>query len=187
MSDRFEGLPTPLAGLTLLQRHPLSDQRGYLERLYCESELQPWLPGVRVAQANRTFTIGRGTVRGMHWQAAPHAEIKIISCLRGSVFDVAVDVRRGSPTFLRWHAEILSAENHRSFLLAEGFAHGFQTLTDDCEMLYFHSAAYAPRAERGLHPQDPRLGIGWPLPIAELSQRDGAHPLLGADFLGFSP
>jgi len=187
MSDRFEILSTPMAGLTLLQRHPLGDSRGYLERMYCENELQSLLPGLRVAQANRTLTLGRGTVRGMHWQAPPHAEIKLISCLRGSVLDVAVDVRRGSPTFLRWHAEILSAENHRSFLLAEGFAHGFQTLTDDCEMLYFHSAAYAPGAERGLHPQDPRLAIAWPLPVAGLSPRDAAHPPLDTDFSGFSP
>ena len=97
------------------------------------------------------MTASRGTVRGMHFQHPPHAETKFVSCLRGEVFDVAVDLRNGSPTFLHWHAEILSADNHRTLVIPEGFAHGFQTLSDDCEMLYFHTAAYNPEAEGGLN------------------------------------
>ena len=105
-------------------------------------------------------------------------------CLRGRVFDVAVDIRKGSPTFLKWHGEVLSPHNARALLLPEGFAHGFQTLTDDVEMLYCHSAFYAPECEDGLHPQDPAISIQWPDKIAALSDRDQGHPFLGAEFEG---
>ena len=112
----------------------------------------------------------------MHFQHPPHAETKFISCLTGEVFDVAVDLRRGSPTFLLWHAEILSADNHKTFIIPEGFAHGFQTLTKDCEILYLHTTAYRADAEGGLNASDPRLGIQWPLSIAEQSARDSHIP-----------
>ena len=107
-----------------------------------------------------------------------------MSCLRGEVFDVAVDLRRGSPAFLHWHAEILSAENHRTLLIPEGFAHGFQTLTEDCELLYFHTAAYQSGAEGGLNAQDLTLNIRWPKAVIELSSRDAAHPSVTAAFVG---
>ena len=184
MSARFQIVATSIAGLQILQRKPIGDSRGYLERLFCDEELGALVPGKRIAQINRSYTAGRGTVRGLHFQRPPHAEIKFVSCLRGQIFDVAVDVRYDSPTFLHWHAELLSADNLRTFVLPEGFAHGFQTLTDDCELLYFHTAAYQPAAEAGLNPQDPRLAIEWPLPVADLSPRDGAHPLLDDAFAG---
>ncbi|HNQ56236.1 MAG: dTDP-4-dehydrorhamnose 3,5-epimerase [Rhodocyclaceae bacterium] len=184
MSARFDILATPIAGLHVLQRKPLGDSRGYLERLFCMDELHALIPGKRIEQINRTLTSGRGTVRGLHFQHPPHAETKFVHCLRGEVFDVAVDLRRDSPTFLRWHAEVLSAENHRTFVIPEGFAHGFQALADDCELLYFHTAAYCREAEGGLHVQDPRLAIHWPLPVAGLSPRDAAHPLLVDGFQG---
>jgi dTDP-4-dehydrorhamnose 3,5-epimerase len=184
MSNRFDILETPLAGLRLLQRKPIGDSRGYLERIFCAEELQSLAPGKHIAQINHTFTASRGTVRGMHFQHPPHAEIKFVNCLRGEVFDVAVDLRHNSPTFLQWHAEVLSAKNHKTFVIPEGFAHGFQTLTDNCEMLYFHTAAYLPGVEAGLNAQDPRLAICWPLPIAELSPRDATHPLLDKTFAG---
>ncbi len=123
-------------------------------------------------------------MRGLHFQHPPDAETKFVHCLRGEVCDVAVDLRRGSPTFLRWHAELLSADNHRTFVIPEGFAHGFQTLADDCEMLYFHTAGYRQEAEGGLNAQDPRLAIRWPLPVAGLSPRDAEHAPLAADFAG---
>lgn len=187
MSTRFDILDTPLPGLRILQRKPIGDSRGYLERLFCTDELQALAPGRHIAQINHTLTASRGTMRGMHFQRPPHAEIKFVSCLRGEVFDVAVDLRDNSPTFLRWHAEVLSADNHKTLVIPEGFAHGFQTLTDDCEMLYFHTAAYQPSAEGGLNVQDPRLAIQWPLPVAGLSPRDAAHPLLSEDFTGVVP
>jgi dTDP-4-dehydrorhamnose 3,5-epimerase len=187
MSARFDIKSTPIADLHVLQRRPIGDSRGFLERLFCREELQALLAGKSIAQVNHTFTATRGTVRGMHFQHPPHAEIKFVSCLRGEVYDVAVDLRRGSPTFLQWHAERLSADNHRTLVIPEGFAHGFQTLSENCEMLYFHTAAYHPASEDGLNAGDPRLAIQWPLPLAELSQRDAGHPHLGDDFLGVGP
>lgn len=184
MSARFDILTTPIEGLRVLQRKPVRDSRGYLERLFCMDEFQSLLPGRRIEQVNHTLTAGCGTVRALHFQHSPHAETKFVHCLRGEVFDVAVDLRRGSPTFLRWHAEMLSAENHRTFVIPEGFAHGFQVLADECEMLYFHTAAHCREAEGGLHPRDPRLAIGWPLPVAGLSPRDAAHPYLDASYPG---
>lgn len=184
MSRRFEVLETPLAGLKLVRRLPIRDERGWLERVYCADEFAPFISGQGVAQINRTLTAHRGTVRGMHYQMPPHAETKLISCVRGVVLDVAVDVRRGSLTFLHWHAERLSADNHLSLLIPPGFAHGFQTLEDNCELLYLHSAAFAPQAEAALNARDPRLAIVWPEPVGLQSPRDAAHPLLGADFQG---
>lgn len=184
MSTRFDFFATSIAGLQVLQRKPIGDTRGYLERLFCADDLQALLPGKCVAQINHTLTVVCGTVRGMHFQHPPHAETKFVSCLRGEVFDVAVDLRRNSPTFLCWHAERLSAGNRKTLVIPEGFAHGFQTLTDDCEMLYVHTAVYQASAEGGLNVQDPRLAIHWPLPVAGLSPRDVAHPFLSNDFIG---
>ena len=187
MSSRFDILATPIADLKVLQRKPIGDSRGYLERLFCAEEFQALAPGKPILQINHTLTASRGTVRGIHFQPPPHAEIKFVSCLRGEVFDVAVDLRHNSPTFLHWHAEVLSADNHKTFVIPEGFAHGFQTLTDDCEMLYFHTTAYQPGAEGGLNAQDPQLAIAWPLPVAGLSPRDATHPFLRNDFTGVTP
>lgn len=184
MSQRFVVNDTPLAGLRVLQRQPLGDSRGFLERMYCAEELAPLAPGCAIVQINHTHTAARGTVRGMHYQLPPHAETKFVSCLRGEVFDVAVDLRAGSPTCLQWHAEILSAANHKTLVIPEGFAHGFQTLSEDCEMLYFHTMAYEPTAECGLSATDPRLAIGWPLPVGGQSPRDLSHPLVETSFAG---
>jgi dTDP-4-dehydrorhamnose 3,5-epimerase len=180
----FEFTPTPLPGLTVARRERLGDHRGFLSRLYCAEQFK--LAGVYapIAQINQTLTRQSGTVRGMHFQLSPHAEIKIVSCLHGEIFDVAVDLRRNSPTFLHWHAEVLSAENQRCLVIPQGYAHGFQTLTDDCELLYLHTAAYAPEAERGLNATDPRLSIAWPLAISERSPRDYNHDFLTSDFQG---
>ena len=152
--------------------------------MFCSQDLQALMGDRTIVQINRTLTAKAGTVRGMHFQFPPHAETKFVSCIRGEVFDVAVDLRRDSSTFLQYHAEILTAENHKTLVIPEGFAHGFQTLTDDCEMLYFHTAAHCRDAEGAVNVQDPRLAIRWPLPVAELSPRDAAHPLLRTDFNG---
>ena len=186
MSNRFDIVDTPLQGLKLIQRRPIGDSRGFLERLFCADELKAVIADKRIVQVNHTLTAKRGTVRGMHFQYPPHAEIKLVSCLRGEVFDVAVDVRLGSPTFLQWHGQALSAGNHKTLIISEGFAHGFQTLTDDCEMLYFHTAAYRPEAEGGFQVQDPKLAIDWPEAISELSPRDAAHPMVSEGFRGLA-
>lgn len=184
MSGRFEIQDTALAGVKRITRMALSDSRGFLERLYCPDELADAGFAKPIAQINRTFTRHRGTVRGLHFQLPPHAESKIVSCLRGEVFDVAVDLRAGSPTFLKWHGEILNADNRRMLLIPEGCAHGAQALSDDCEMLYFHTAAHAPEAEGGIHPEDATLAISWPLPVAELSARDANLARLSPSFSG---
>lgn len=184
MSTRFEKLPIALEGLVLLQRRPSVDERGFFERLYCREELQSHGADWPIVQANRTLTASRGTVRGLHFQLPPHMESKLITCLRGKVLDVVVDIRRGSPSFLDWHAEVLSAENHRSLLVPPGFAHGFQALSENCEMLYMHSCAFVQEAERGLNPCDPLLGISWPEEITAISTRDRNHPMLDSQFEG---
>ena len=175
---------TALAGLKVVERQQSCDNRGSLSRLFCTNELKDagWLK--IVAQVNHVITLRKGTVRGLHFQHPPHAEIKLVSCLRGAVWDVAVDLRVGSPTIFKWHAEILSEVNCRAMLIPEGFAHGYQAMSDDCELIYLHSEEYAPDAEAGLNARDPTLSIQWPLSIVEISARDQQHPLLGQCFEG---
>lgn len=182
--NRFVVTDLPLAGLKLVERQHLDDRRGFLSRLFCAEELAAAGWAKPIAQINHTRTIKRGTVRGLHFQRPPHTEMKLVSCIRGKIWDIAVDVRSNSPTFLHWHAEHLSVDNGRAYLIPEGFAHGFQTLTEDVDLLYCHSAAYCSSAEAGLNPMDARLAITWPLVINELSVRDSAHPLIGTDFKG---
>jgi len=186
VSIRFDIQDTPLQGLKLLQRKPIGDARGYLERLYCIEELQPLLQHRSIKQINHTLTKQKGTVRGFHFQHPPRAEMKFVSCIKGEVFDVAVDLRRDSPTFLQWHAEYLSDSNWKTLVIPEGFAHGFQTMTDDCEMLYFHTAMYSKESEAALNALDPSLAIAWPIPITERSTRDQNHSMIDSTFKGVS-
>ena len=137
-----------------------------------------------IVQINHSRTTKVGAVRGMHFQRPPHAEMKLVRCLKGRVWDVAVDLRTDSPTFLQWHAEELSATNHRALLIPEGFAHGFQALSDGVELVYLHSAAYTKESEGGLNPKDARLSIAWPLAITELSGKDAQHAELDQQFEG---
>jgi len=184
MSGRSEITDTELTGLKVIRRTPVGDSRGFLERLFCADELGALMVQQTIVQINHTLTAKRGTVRGMHFQHPPHGEMKFVSCLRGEIFDVAVDLRRGSATFLRWHAERLGDKSQRTLFIPQGFAHGFQTLTDHCELLYFHTAAYRPDAEGGLNPRDPRLEILWPSEITHLSPRDASHPMLTREYAG---
>jgi len=184
MTRRFEVERTPLEGLLVLHRKPLRDPRGSLERLYCSQELGVLLGECPIAAVNRTDTARCGTVRGLHFQRAPYAEHKIVSCLQGEVFDVAVDLRRGSRTFLQHHTVTLSPENSCSLLIPRGFAHGFQTLCDGTAMLYLHTASFHPESEGGVDALDERLGIRWPLPVRERSERDQNHPSVDETFEG---
>ena len=183
--DRLHFSPTPLGGLWRAERQASEDERGSFSRIFCAGEVAAAtaMPFV-VAQANHSWTRSAGCVRGLHFQHAPHADAKIVSCLRGSIFDVAVDLRPASPTFARWHGEILSLSNRRALVIPEGFAHGFQALEDDCELIYLHSQPYVAAAEGGLDPTDPALAIGWPLAITELSERDRRHPRIAQGFAG---
>jgi len=182
--SRFAIEKTPIDGLHVYHRQPVGDERGYLERMFCSEELQSIIGSRKIIQINHTKTAKAGIVRGMHFQYPPYAEMKFVSCLRGEVFDVAVDLRQESPTFLKWHAETLSQNNHKTFMIPEGFAHGFQALSDDCEMIYFHTATYIQEAEAGLNALDARLAIDWPLTAIERSLRDQQHLMLTDDFVG---
>jgi dTDP-4-dehydrorhamnose 3,5-epimerase len=184
-ASRFTLTRLPLAGLFRVERQRHEDSRGSFERLFCAEELIAGGWTQPVAQVNYTRTQRRGTVRGLHFQRPPYAEKKLVRCLRGEIWDVAVDLRADSSTFLQWHAETLN-ERNGALLIPEGFAHGFQALTDDVELLYCHSMAYEAQAEDGLRAQDPRLNIAWPLPITEQSERDTLHRLLSPEFSGLA-
>ncbi|MCF8196774.1 MAG: dTDP-4-dehydrorhamnose 3,5-epimerase [Polynucleobacter sp.] len=182
--DQLTIFDTPISGLRIIRRKLIGDNRGFLTRIFCVDELKKAGWNRPVVQINQTVTKKRGTVRGMHFQTPPHAEMKLVSCLQGEIWDVAVDLRKNSPTFLKWHAEILSSENCRSLLIPEGFAHGFQALSDDCELLYLHTSPYVREAEAGIRPNDPYLRVPWPLAFFEISMRDLEHPLLDDKFKG---
>jgi len=182
--SRLSTTDLPLGGLKLVERRSLGDSRGFLARLFCAEELAFAGWQKPIAQINHTLTAKCGMVRGLHFQLPPDAEMKLVSCLRGTIWDVAVDLREGSETLLHWHAEELSADNQRALLIPEGFAHGFQALTDDVELLYCHSAAFRAEAQGGLNPRDPGLAIEWPLEITGLSDRDARHPMIARDFMG---
>jgi len=182
--SRFTVTELPLSGLKRIERQRLGDSRGFLSRLFCADELEASGWTKPIVQINHTYTAKSGTVRGMHFQQPPHAEQKLVSCIRGEVWDVAVDIRTKSPTFLHWHAERLSANNGCALLIPEGFAHGFQTLTDDVELLYCHSAAHSSGAESGLNPHDSRLAISWPQTVSEISIRDSQSQLITSAFEG---
>ncbi len=184
MGSRLRVVETPLKGLHCVYHDPISDERGELERLFCADELVEVLAGDNVAQVNRTLTKAVGAVRGMHFQRPPSAEQKFVTCLRGRVFDVAVDLRRGSDTYFQWHGVELSPGSNLTFAIPAGFAHGFQVLEPDSELLYMHTNFYDPSAEAGLSPLDPAVGITWPLPVSQLSDRDRDHPVVDASFEG---
>lgn len=182
--SRFEFITTPLPDLKVVQRKAIEDHRGFLSRFYCVDEFAAAGINKPIAQINHTLTRKKGAVRGLHFQHPPHAETKLVSCLKGEIWDVAVDLRRSSPTFLQWYGEILSASNRKSLLIPEGFAHGFQALTEDCELIYLHTATYHSEAEGALNVADPKLSITWPLPVGDLSDRDRNHPLIDQNFQG---
>lgn len=182
--NRFFTTPLALSGLVLVQRQRLPDERGFFSRIFCAQELRHagWMQPI--VQINHTQTRQRGCVRGLHYQRAPQAETKLVSCLRGEVWDVAVDLRADSPSFLQWQAQRLSADNGQALLIPAGFAHGFQALTDDVELLYCHSAPYVPALQAALNVRDPRLAIEWPLPITQLSERDATQAFIDDRFVG---
>lgn len=176
--------PTQLKGVFIIDLQPVGDSRGWFSRTYCKNEFAAIGHDKEWVQLNHSFTSKKGTVRGMHYQLPPFSEIKMVRCIAGAVLDVVIDLRKGSPTFLQWTGVELSAENKKMIYIPEGFAHGFQCLTDNCELLYHHSAFYTPGAEGGIRYNDPLVGINWPLDLTEISDRDKAHPFLDKNFKG---
>ena len=173
--SRFEETEMGIDGVYTISKKVIGDERGYLERIYCASELNCW-SNRRIAQVNRTFTATRGTVRGLHFQKKPYAEAKLICCLRGKVMDYALDLRISSETYGKIFTVELDAAAHNAVLLPEGIAHGFQSLTDNVEMLYFHSQPYNPNYEAGVNILDPFLDINLPLSCPVMSNRDKQFP-----------
>ncbi len=170
--------PLPLAGLFLIETAAFEDHRGAFARLFCAAELAGLgLPGP-IVQVNHSLTRIKGAVRGLHFQHPPRAEAKVVRCLRGRIYDVAVDIRQGSDTYLQWRAVELTPGNRLALCVPQGFAHGFQALEDDSEILYLTTQYYAPECEGGLRHDDPALGIAWPLPVADISGKDATHPLI---------
>jgi dTDP-4-dehydrorhamnose 3,5-epimerase len=177
-------MQSSIEGLHIIQRNPLIDSRGFFERLYCTNELESIINNRKIVQINHSFTKKSGSVRGLHYQIPPYSEMKIITCLRGKVFDVAVDLRKNSPTFLKWHSEILSEDNFKTIIIPEGFAHGFQTLTDDSELLYFHTTKYTPKSGAGINALDSKIQVKWPLQISNRSLRDENLPFITSEYTG---
>ena len=186
MDYQLNLLSTKLHGLFIVNTNYQSDTRGSFSRLFCKNELDVALQGRDIVQVNFSITKARGAVRGMHFQHPPNSEMKFVRCIKGRVWDVIVDLRRNSPTFMEWHSEELSQHNKRMIVIPEGCAHGFQTLDAESELLYLHTDYYAPDAEGGLAYNDPMLNISWPLPITEISERDKRHPKLNQNFSGIS-
>lgn len=171
-------------GVVIVKSHSVEDHRGSLSRLFCQQELASVIAERQIVQINVTNTKQVGAVRGFHFQNSPYAEMKLIRCLRGAVWDVAVDLRRDSATFLQWFAQELTAENGQMMVIPEGCAHGFQVLEADSQLLYLHTEFYTPEAESALNVQEPKLAVNWPLDISGLSQRDRDHSFLKDDFTG---
>ena len=177
--------PTPLSGSYVIDIQAQQDERGWFGRYYCKDEFAQIGHDKEWVQLNHSVTYKKGSIRGMHFQVPPFAEIKMVKCVAGAVYDVIIDLRRNSTTFLQWFAAELSAANKKMMYIPEGFAHGFQTLTDNCELIYHHTQFYKRDAESGIPYNDPVIGINWPLPITLLSPRDANHSFLDSNFKGY--
>lgn len=179
-------LEIPLEGAFIIELEPIEDARGLFARSFCKREFVAHGIPFEVAQCNISTNRKRGTLRGMHYQAAPHEEAKVVSCNRGAVYDVAVDMRRGSPTYLKWFGIELTEDNCKMLFIPKGFAHGFQTLEDMSTVHYLMSEFYHPESARGLRWDDPGIGILWPVADPIVSDKDAALPLFKPERCGES-
>ena len=175
---------TAIAGAYIIDAQPFSDDRGWFMRTYCKAEFAQIGHTEEWVQMNHSFTKEPGSVRGMHFQYPPCAEIKMVRCIAGKVYDVIVDLREGSPSFLKWAGVELSAENRQSLYIPKGVAHGFQVLQENSELLYNHSSAYEPQSEGAILYNDTMVGIVWPLPVSNISNKDLGYKPLDKNFKG---
>lgn len=182
--SRFTFTPTPLQGVYIVEPKPIKDDRGYFERYFCAQDFTEIGLQKPLVQINHSYTKGIGTIRGLHYQTRPYCETKIVRCLKGSIYDVAVDIRENSPTFLQYFGAELSEENGKYLYIPEGFAHGFQTLSDEAEILYLVTETFNPQADSGLNALDPVLSISWPLPLGHISDKDKNALFINQDFKG---
>ncbi len=173
---------TKLKGAYLISLNPLTDSRGSFARTFCKKEFKQIDHTKEFVQLNHSYNTYKGTIRGMHYQLAPHQEIKLIRCVRGAVLDVIIDLRKDSPTFLQHVSVELSAENKKMIYVPENFAHGFQSLKDNSELIYHHTEFYTPQADTGVRFDDPTLNIKWPLPPVMVSDKDKNYKLIDNTF-----
>ncbi len=171
-----------LKGAYHIEIEPFKDERGFFTRTFCENEFAQHNLKQHFVQANHSGTFGKGIIRGMHFQRPPHAEVKVLKCIKGSIFDVIVDCRKNSPTFLQWVGIELSAEKKNMMYVPEGFAHGFQSLEEETEITYLVGAFYNKQSEGGIHHADPKVGIEWKLPVLLTSEKDAAIPFIDENF-----
>jgi dTDP-4-dehydrorhamnose 3,5-epimerase len=177
---------TGLTGSYVISTFPVTDDRGWFVRTFCKNEFAKIGHQEEWVQMNHSFTNKAGTIRGMHFQKPPYVETKLIRCIAGNVFDVIIDLRGNSKSFLKWFGVELSAENKKMIYIPGGFAHGFQTLTDNCQLIYSHTAFYEPGFEGGIRYNDKMVNIEWPKPMVKISERDNNHPLLNSSFEGIN-
>ena len=175
---------TALQGCYIIEFKPRVDERGWFARTFSKDEFKSIGFNGEWVQMNHSFTAEKGTLRGMHFQFPPYDEIKLVRCIKGSIYDVVIDIRKDSKTFLKWIGVELTADNNRMLYIPEGFAHGFQAIADNCELIYLHSKPYTPGHEGGIRFDENLIGIKWPLQINKLSDRDNGHPLLNNEFKG---
>jgi dTDP-4-dehydrorhamnose 3,5-epimerase len=176
--SRLKFVGTPLAGLYVVEIEPRNDDRGFFARSFCKGEFDALSLERKVAQCNVSFNEKAGTLRGLHFQVEPHGEAKLVRCTQGAIYDVAVDIRPGSKTYLKWYAVELNSKNRRMMFIPRGFAHGFQTLMDESEVFYQMFESYHPESARGLRWDDPRIGIVWPPAKQIISEKDRTYPLI---------
>jgi dTDP-4-dehydrorhamnose 3,5-epimerase len=176
----------PLKDSYLISLNQVADNRGWFARTYCKDEFAEIGHKKEWVQLNHSVSYKKGTIRGIHYQLPPFTEVKLVRCIAGAIFDVIVDIRRGSATFLKWYGIELSAKNRKMIYIPEGFAHGFQTLSDNCELIYHHTECYVPDIEKGLRFDDTALNIDWPLKVSEISDRDKNQPNIDHNFNGIT-
>ena len=184
MKSRFKSINTDIEGVVEIERKPIADHRGLFTRFFCTKEFKELSFIETIQQINQTITNKKGSIRGMHLQLSPNEDHKIVSCLKGRVFDVFVDIRKKSPTFLQWRSIILDSDKVNSVLIPPGVAHGFQTLEDNCEMLYMHSAFYNPQSELTVNAFDKKINISWPLDMTDISEKDKNSQIINNSFQG---
>ena len=177
---------TKIKGLYIAELELLSDDRGFFARVYCNKELEKINIEKPIKQINHSLTSTVGAIRGMHYQNTPYTEIKMVRCIVGEIFDVAIDLRKDSDTFLQWHGEYLNSKNFKMMVIPEGFAHGFQVIKPNSELLYFHTESYTQKAESGILFNDKKIGIKWPLKVTDISERDLRHEKIINKFKGIN-
>lgn len=182
--DRFTIINEALNGIKLIKTNPINDERGYFQRLICSNELKKIGLSKNIVNINHSLTKKAGSIRGLHYQTQPFSEIKIVKCIKGSIYDVAVDIRKNSPTFLKYFATELTEKNNRMLYIPEGFAHGFQSLEDNSEIIYFVTNYYSKAHDKGLNPFDKKININWSLNCTDISCKDKEAELINDFFIG---